>query len=92
MIGEGLDDVLDRLRDLSGLLHEMNNELLPSYKKLSDALEELDPHWKDGNRLEHDQITNDLFHSMERHLHHNLPDMSFFVEERIRKLEDYFQL
>jgi len=91
MSGGNLDDVLDRLRDLSGVLHETNNELLPTYRKLSDALAELDPHWRDGNRIKHDQIANDLFQTMERYLHHDLPDMSSFVEERIRKLEDYFQ-
>jgi len=92
MSSENLDDVLDRLRDLSGLLHETNNELLPKYRKLSDALAELEPHWEDTNRLEHDQIANDLFQAMEGYLHRDFPEMCDFLDGRIRKLEEYFEL
>jgi len=86
-----LDDVLDRLRDLSYLLSEANGELLPSYRNMMDALAELDPHWKDETRLEHDQIATGLFQSVDRTLHYDLPEISAFLDDSIRKLEDYFE-
>jgi len=91
MSSGNLDDVLDCLRELSSLLSGANGELLPSYSKMMDALAELNPHWKDKTRLQHDQIATDLFQSVDRTLHYDIPEVCAFLDERIRKLEAYFE-